>query len=216
MKTHLILLAGGTGSRFGSPLPKQFLPLGGAPLFHKGLHTLVQIPSLDQIVIVIDPEFASYLPTGASGAPGAYLTASPGATRMGSVKSGFAQISAEPGDLILIHDGARPHINRKDVERLLAASAEVGAAVLGCPVVHTLKRVQNKRVLETVPRDELWEVYTPQCIEASLLTEALQLDIPATDDVSLVEALGRPVAMVRAEKAIPKVTYKEDYEALNV
>lgn len=210
MKTHLILLAGGSGTRFGGDLPKQFLLHDGTPLFVHALTSFQHVRALDQVVVVLDDSYLSHLPNTS------LKTAKPGKTRKDSVASGYRSLKAQPGDLILIHDGARPFVPKEDIEHLIAETAPVGAGVLGTPVVHTLKHVQGKSITKTVPRDNLWEVYTPQCIEYKLLGEALALETEATDDVSLVELLGKPVVIVRATGPIPKVTYKEDYEALNV
>jgi 2-C-methyl-D-erythritol 4-phosphate cytidylyltransferase len=122
--------------------------------------------------------------------------------------------SVENDGIILVHDAARPFIQKEHIHRLTEMAAETGAAILGVPAKDTIKKVQDGVVVETVERSSLWAVQTPQAFRISLLTEAYKKaekdHFLGTDDASLVERIHHPVAMVEGDYDNIKLTTPED------
>lgn len=205
MKTSVILLAGGIGRRMGSAEPKQFLPLRGQPIALHSFHLFAQMPEVDEIVVVCAPEYRSYFPEGT-------LFAQPGQERQDSVYNGLQQSS---GNLICIHDAARPMVTEAMTRRVLEAAALEGAATVGMPMKFTVKEVdENGVVVRTPNRNQLWEVQTPQALRRNMLEQgfiyAREHAIPVTDDVSLAERIGFPVKLVEGAHSNLKITTPED------
>jgi 2-C-methyl-D-erythritol 4-phosphate cytidylyltransferase len=127
-----------------------------------------------------------------------------------------AGLSALPSgvEFVAVHDAARCLVQTADLENVVAAARKTGAALLGEPSRDTIKRVVEGRVVETPERAECWAAQTPQIVRRDWLEEAMASAAQAgrfgTDDVQLVEWLGRPVAMVEATAPNPKITRPED------
>ena len=135
-----------------------------------------------------------------------------GAERADSVKNGLEKLAPEI-DIVAIHDAARPCLATEWIDRVFAAGAKTGAAILATPVVSTLKRVGPDHVIrETVDRTGLWEAQTPQVFSRSLLERAFAAAAgrPATDEAGLIEALGHPVTVVPGSPINLKITSRED------
>jgi 2-C-methyl-D-erythritol 4-phosphate cytidylyltransferase/2-C-methyl-D-erythritol 2,4-cyclodiphosphate synthase len=135
-----------------------------------------------------------------------------GATRSESVRRAFRAGGARGGDLVCIHDAARPLVTAAEAEAVLRAAGETGAAVAAAPVADTIKRVAGGKVLGTVDRSSLWAAATPQAFRAELLARALESGAEATDEAALCEALGIPVAVVAVSRRCFKITTAEDLE----
>ncbi len=209
MDISLVFLAGGHGSRFKNELPKQFHTLGKKIIALHSFEILKKALSIQEIVIVCSPEYRHFFT-----AEFPLSFALPGDERYLSVKNGIEMLS-DKESLVLIHDAARPNLVEKDIERLMQAATQTGAATLGAPVVQTIKMVDEKtQVIKTIPRQTLWEAHTPQCILKSLLKKGLEYhlknNLPVTDDVSLVEPLNVTVQMVHSSTNNIKITYEED------
>jgi 2-C-methyl-D-erythritol 4-phosphate cytidylyltransferase len=213
-KNHLItaiLLAGGKGTRMGEGLPKQFRPLQGRPLAHYSFDFFNQCPEIDAIVVVCDTCFQSMFQSKTK--PLSF--ALPGNRRQDSVYHGLIA-SSNDTDLVCIHDAARPFIDEKAFPDLLEKAFIHGAAALAAPATNTIKRADfERRVLQTLPRSELWELQTPQIIHRSLLIKAFahaqKTDFEATDDLSLVEQLGEPAVLVPSSPHNMKITTPFDW-----
>ncbi|CAK0783769.1 hypothetical protein CVIRNUC_006969 [Coccomyxa viridis] len=212
----LVLLAGGVGKRMGASMPKQYLPLLGQPIAMYSLQTLCSMAEIGEVVIVCDPSyqevFREYYRLLPEKPPLKF--AEPGAERQDSVYNGF-QVSSQDAALVAIHDSARPLVKAEDVRKCLEDALEVGAAVLGVAVKPTIKEVDGEgRVIKTLVRAGLWEVQTPQVIKPDLLREGFELikqeGTEVTDDVSIIEALGKPVKVTRGSYTNIKVTTPDD------
>ncbi len=205
MKISVILLAGGTGSRMGTSVPKQFLDIHGKPVASYSFDLFSNLPYVSQIVVVSPPAYRELF-------PGA-LYADPGERRQDSVFNGFQETSRGV-DLVCIHDASRPFLQKEDVDRLLATAMECKAAALGRPVPYTVKEVRGDTVLRTLDRSTLWEVHTPQMIAPDLLAEGFKYanthHLTVTDDVSLVELIGHPVKLVEGSGRNIKLTTPDD------
>jgi 2-C-methyl-D-erythritol 4-phosphate cytidylyltransferase/2-C-methyl-D-erythritol 2,4-cyclodiphosphate synthase len=209
MRIAAILVAAGSGSRFGAETPKQFLTLAGKPVIRHAAETLAAHASLLQPVgeaTAIDPTLAGidHLPT----VPG-------GVTRQDSVRAGLEALVPHAPDIVLVHDAARPKIPPGTVPALLAALADHPGAIPALPVADTLKRAAAGVIEHTVPRDGLYRAQTPQAFRYPVLLAAHRAGIAgATDDASLLEAIGERVAIVPGAEDNVKLTYPEDLARL--
>jgi 2-C-methyl-D-erythritol 4-phosphate cytidylyltransferase len=201
MPTWAIVVAAGTGVRFGGA--KQFLRLGGVPVVDRAVATAAS--ACDGVVVVV-PEPSPWNPP-----PGVVAT-SGGATRSDSVRAGLALVP-DDADVIVVHDAARPLASRALFVSVIGAVREgADAAIPGLPVADTLKRVEDGRVLETVPRDGVVAVQTPQAFRARALRAAHAAGGVDTDDAALVEAAGGTVVVVDGEPGNLKLTRAADVE----
>jgi 2-C-methyl-D-erythritol 4-phosphate cytidylyltransferase/2-C-methyl-D-erythritol 2,4-cyclodiphosphate synthase len=215
-----LIVAGGRGSRFGGPLPKQYASLGGVPVIRRTLEVFQATPGIDRLQVVI-----------ASGDEDQYRAATQGldlpapvaggASRQQSVLNGLeALAAARPPDLVAIHDAARPFVRVSDIIGCLEALRPgVDGAILGVPLADTLKRVDEAGLLSgTVPRAGLWRAQTPQVFRfAALLaahraaaTLAAHEATALTDDAAVAERAGLRVVMVEGHDDNRKITTAND------
>lgn len=199
-----IVVAGGSGSRFGNAGPKQFLDLGGVRLIDRAL---AAARSACGSVVAVLP--AAHLEAGL--APGV-VAVTGGPTRSASVRAGLAAVPAEVA-VIVVHDAARPLADAALFERVIAAvRAGADGAVPGVTVADTIKRVDplSGLVLETLHRPALRAIQTPQAFAADALRQAHAGEADATDDAALVEAAGGRVVVVEGDPSNVKVTGPDD------
>ena len=213
---HVLIPAAGAGSRMGTPLPKQYLPLFGVPLIRHTLAVFGNCARIDSITLVLSPEDAYWQPEdGVAGSANLYVERCGGATRAASVLNGLAAMQGRvcEDDWILVHDAARPCLSPQLLERLLdTLSADEIGGLLAIPLADTLKRADAaRRVATTEPRENLWQAQTPQMFRYALLLRALQAsgDRP-TDEAQAVEALGCKPRLVPGELRNLKITYPHD------
>jgi 2-C-methyl-D-erythritol 4-phosphate cytidylyltransferase len=213
MSVWAILVAAGRGDRLGLDQPKAFAKLGEDPLLAEPLRRLDECDWIDAIVLVAPPgwEEPAILLAEELGC-GKVSTCVPGGeTRADSVRAGLAEVPAD-ALVVLVHDAARPLLPPEMVERVLAPLSDGwDGAVPGLPVADTLKRVgSDGAVAETVSRDGLWAVQTPQAFLADVLRAAAASGDDATDCASLVEAHGGRVKVVPGDPRLLKVTTADD------
>jgi 2-C-methyl-D-erythritol 4-phosphate cytidylyltransferase len=215
-----VLVAAGRGERLGEERPKAFARLGELPLLAESLRRLEQHESVDGIVVVAprDWEEPSILLAEQIGASKVSACVPGGETRAESVRAGLAEVP-DDASVVLVHDAARPVLPAAVIERLLAALADgYDGAVPGLPVSDTVKRAVDGVVVETLPRDELVAVQTPQAFVASVLRAAFTASDRvslATDCASLVEAAGGRVKVVQGDERLQKVTTRADLERVS-
>ena len=205
MRIAALLVAAGSGTRFGSPDPKQFTRIGNRPVVRWAAEALASHVALLQAV-----GDAAALGPALEGLP--HLPIVPGgATRQDSVRAGLEALAAHAPDIVLIHDAARPYVPPGTIEALLTALATHPGAIPAAPVADTLKRADAGVITATVPRDGLFRAQTPQAFRFAPLL-ALHRTAPpgATDDAALLEAGGLPVALVPGSDDNIKLTYPED------
>ena len=206
MKIAAILVAAGTGSRFGADMPKQFLMLAGKPVIRHAAETLAARVSLLQPV-----GEAGLIGPALDGIAGLLPCVAGGATRQDSVRAGLEALEPFAPDVVLVHDAARPVIPAETIPALLAALDESPGAIPAAPVADTLKRVVRGLITETVSREGLFRAQTPQAFRfATLLAAHRSGLIGATDDASLLEAAGLSVDVVPGSEDNIKLTYPED------
>jgi len=215
MSVWAILVAAGRGDRLGLDQPKAFAKLGEDPLLAEPLRRLDDCEWVDAIVVVAPPgwEEPAILLAEELGCGKVSACVPGGETRADSVRAGLAEVP-EDALVVLVHDAARPLLPEGMVERVLAPLSEGwDGAVPGLPVADTLKRVGvDGAVAETVARDGLWAVQTPQAFVAETLRAAAAGGGDATDCAGLVEARGGRVKVVEGDPRLLKVTTADDLE----
>jgi 2-C-methyl-D-erythritol 4-phosphate cytidylyltransferase len=215
MSVWAVLAAAGRGERLGEDRPKAFANLGGRPLLAESLGRLDASGWVDAIVIVAPPgwEEPAILLAEELATSKVVACVTGGETRAESVRAGVAEVD-DDATVILVHDAARPMLSEEVLERVLTALNEGwDAAVPTLPLTDTIKRVRDGQVVETVPREELVAVQTPQAFLGQVLREALAGDLTgATDCAALVEARGGRVTTVLGDPKLLKVTDAEDLE----
>jgi 2-C-methyl-D-erythritol 4-phosphate cytidylyltransferase len=217
MSVWAILVAAGRGERLGLDRPKAFANLGDEPLLAEPLRRLEACPWVDAVVLVAPPgwEEPAILVAEEEGCGKVHACVAGGDTRSDSVRAGLAEV---PQDalVVLVHDAARPLLSDEVVERVLAPLSEGwDGAVPGLPVGDTLKRVgSNGAVEETVERDSLWAVQTPQAFAADVLRRVQADGGDATDCAGLVEAAGGRIKVVEGDPRLLKVTSEADLETV--
>ncbi len=213
MSVWAILVAAGRGERLGLDHPKAFAKLGEDPLLAAPLRRLEDSDWIDGIVVVAPPDWEepAILLAEELGCGKVNACVAGGATRTDSVRAGFAEVSAT-ALVVLVHDVARPLISDAVIERVLAPLSEGwDGAVPGIPVADTLKRVgRDGAIEETVTRDSLYAVQTPQAFVADVFRRALASGAEATDCAGLVEAAGGRVKVVEGDPRLLKVTTADD------
>jgi 2-C-methyl-D-erythritol 4-phosphate cytidylyltransferase len=211
-----IIVAGGSGSRFGSSVPKQFLPVRGKPLL---AHTVERLRSSPRIVgtIIVLPrdDFPSAKERMVPFVGEGVTFVSGGRCRQDSTWEGLSCVEVSDHGLVAVHDGARPLVDSAMIERVVEAAAEHGAAIVAQPVVETLKEVSvDGDVLRTVDRSRLFRAQTPQCFRVDLLRRAFESAMRdgfvGTDEAALVERLGERIRIVEGSEHNIKVTSPED------
>jgi 2-C-methyl-D-erythritol 4-phosphate cytidylyltransferase len=209
-----VLVAAGRGERFGEGRPKAFVRLGDLPLLAEPLRRLDESELIDAVVLVAPPEWEepAILLAEEIGASKVTACVPGGETRTESVRAGVAEVPDDV-DVIIVHDAARPLVQDDVIGRVLGALGEgFDGAVPGLPVVDTVKRVRDDAVHETVARDELVTVQTPQGFVAAALRAALAAGIEGSDCASLVEANGGRVKVVPGDERLLKVTTRADLD----
>jgi 2-C-methyl-D-erythritol 4-phosphate cytidylyltransferase len=208
-----VLAAAGRGERLGSDRPKAFARLGGRPLLAESLARLEGSDWIDFIVVAapVEWEEPAILLAEELGAGKVSSVVTGGASRSDSVREALAEV-ADDAAVVLVHDAARPLLPDEVIERVLAPLSEGWDGVVpGLPLSDTVKRVEGDRVVETLPREELVAVQTPQAFVASALRDALSGDIStASDCASLVEARHGRVKVVDGDPRLLKVTSRKD------
>lgn len=208
--------AGRTPCSPGPPVPKALVPLAGRALLAHACQALARCACVTRVVAVVPPGLEGRAREALCGVEPAAKLMEPvagGAERQDSVEAGLARLEADTG-WVLVHDAARPLVAAEDVERVVAAARESGAALLAIPASDTLHRVREGRLVETPPRRELWAAQTPQVFRIDWLREALTKaraeGVQGTDDAALVARLGVEVRVVEGDPANRKITTAAD------
>ena len=213
MSVWAILVAAGRGERLGSDQPKAFAKLGELPLLAEPLRRLDESEWVDAVVVVAPPgwEEPAILLAEEIGAGKVRACVPGGETRADSVRAGLAEVP-EDAAAVLVHDAARPLVTDDVIARVLAPLSEGWDGVVpGLPVSDTVKRVgPDGAVEETVSRDGLWTVQTPQAFPADVLRRAVDTGADATDCSALVAAAGGRVKVVPGDPLLLKVTTPDD------
>lgn len=207
-----LIVAGGSGQRFGAERPKQYLDLAGKPVLRRTVEAFLGHPQVTGVRVVIDPSwrdaydaalFGLALPDPVAG----------GASRQDSVRHGLEALVADGApDLVLIHDAARPLIDADTIAAVIGALDNTPGAIAAVPVADTLKRGSGNAITDTVNRDGLWRAQTPQGFRFPDILEAHRAaaGLSLTDDAAVAERAGLAVALVPSKEDNFKVTTPDD------
>jgi 2-C-methyl-D-erythritol 4-phosphate cytidylyltransferase len=196
-----VVLAAGSGQRFGGAVPKQYQPLGGRRVLDWSLEAARG--TVDGVVLVVDAERADLAEDVDAVVVG-------GEQRADSVRAGLDAVPAV-AEVIVVHDAARPLAGRELFARVVTRVRDgADGAIPTVAVTDTIKQVQGGWVATTLDRDELRAVQTPQAFRATVLRRAHEGAPQATDDARLVEAIGGRVAVVDGEQRNVKITRADD------
>ena len=214
MKVGVIIPAAGRGKRIGASIPKQFLEIQGRPLLHHTLTVFASCKLIDYVVLVMPR--ADVNEVGKDWMNKYKIVQEVvvgGEQRQDSVYNGFN--SLEKGtDIVVVHDGVRPFTTPQMITATVEAAQQYGAAITAIPVSDTVKQAADGFVKQTVSRDGLWRVQTPQAFQYGLLQQAFKKakkdSYYGTDEGSLVEYLGERVKIVPGSELNIKITRKED------
>lgn len=210
-----IIVAAGTGQRFDPDTPKQFVPLLGKPLIFHTLQKFESCDCIDEIVLVLSDEGREFFESSnfASEITKLKAVVTGGATRAESVCNGLNSLDVQDGDIVAVHDGARPLVTVQEIEACVSKAEETGAACLVAPVTDTIKSIRGDEIVATLDRDKLKRALTPQAFKFEVLERAFEqsdLNEAVTDECYLVEKLGHPIAFVEGSSRNIKITRPED------
>ncbi|MBK3772692.1 bifunctional 2-C-methyl-D-erythritol 4-phosphate cytidylyltransferase/2-C-methyl-D-erythritol 2,4-cyclodiphosphate synthase [Azospirillum brasilense] len=210
-----LIVAAGTGQRFGAERPKQYLDLAGQPVLRRTIDAFRRHPKVSAVRVVINPAFRDLYDAAVAGLDLPEPVAG-GASRQDSVRNGLAALAESAPDLVLIHDAARPLIDADTIDAVIAALGTHPAALAAVPVADTLKRgnggPDGGLVAGTVDRSGLWRAQTPQGFRFPEILAAHRdaAGLELTDDAAVAERAGLPVALVPAREENFKVTTPDD------
>jgi 2-C-methyl-D-erythritol 4-phosphate cytidylyltransferase len=221
MRTVAVVLAGGSGERFGTPVPKQLLPLAGRPMIEHSVAAFEQAPAVDKILVVMAAGHAERVRAllGTGGYAKLSNVIDGGATRTESTRCALAELGDEECD-VLFHDAARPLVSQQTIAGCAAALADHRAVGVAVPSSDTIAVVSDGLMTAIPRRDSLARCQTPQGFRLSVIRRAYQLadadpafgELPATDDCGIVlrylPELG--VHVVPGSERNIKITYPRD------
>ena len=224
-RVHVLVVAAGRGSRAGEGLPKQYRTLAGRPVLSRTLDAFLGRGDVADVATVIHADDRVLYDGAVAGLAHHGRLADPvtgGATRQDSVRAGLDALAARgalQGDLVLIHDGARPFATPELVERAVVAASRFGAAVPGCAVFDTVKAVDaESRITGTPDRSALRAVQTPQSFRFGLIRDAhgraaAEGRRDLTDDAAVAEFAGHAVTVFEGDPGNTKITTSSDLQA---
>ena len=211
----VIIVAAGSGKRFGGKTPKQFLEINGKPLIIYTLERFEQCPLIDEIILVLQQtEIINFLSiAGKFGLTKLFKVIAGGETRAESVLNALNAIDSETAEIVAVHDGVRPLITTEEITKTVLKAKETGAACLVAPVNDTIKEISDEKIVRTISRLNLRRALTPQCFRYEILKRAFEensFDEEITDECFLVEKLGIEVSVVEGSARNIKITHADD------
>ncbi|MBO5801866.1 MAG: 2-C-methyl-D-erythritol 4-phosphate cytidylyltransferase [Alistipes sp.] len=212
-KRGVVIVAGGSGRRMHSALPKQFMLLGGIPVVARTINIFAEaLPGAEIVVVLPEEHIAMWKNLAARFDVAVHKCVAGGAERFHSVKAGIEALS-EDVTSIAVHDGVRALVTKRLIIRAALAMEENDAVIPVIEVVDSYRRVEQGGST-TLPRSELRIVQTPQIFKSSILRKAYtqEFDQAFTDDASVVEAMGIKITLVDGERTNIKLTTPEDME----
>lgn len=208
----VVIAAAGIGKRVGANIPKQYLPLLGKPIIEHAITPFLDHPQIKNIVVSLAKKDTWFSNFTIATHPKIKIVLG-GAERVDSVLAALKSIPAS--DYVLVHDGARPCLQKSDIDKLIASVLKnQQGAILASQVRDTMKRSDHgNKIIQTVERDKLWHALTPQMFLNSELTAAIlgnKSPEKITDEASAIEMAGGQVNIVEGRADNLKVTRQED------
>lgn len=218
MQVNAVILAAGAGRRMRKHTPKLFLLIAGVPLILHTLRRFAASATVQKVILVLAKnqikKCRSLIRSDCNlrGLQCLYQTG--GRRRQDSVRKGLECLD-DDCDIVVIHDGARPFVSPRLIDRCVKMAYRTGSVVPGLSVRNTIKVVTEKGIVkETFPRDSYREIQTPQVFRVDIIREAClraaKKGVEVTDDAMLVEQLGRKVFVLKGEPENFKVTFPID------
>ena len=210
-----IIVAAGSGTRFGAEMPKQFLEICGKPLLIHTLERFEECAAIDEIVLVLSSEAIENFQTTLKKFNLKKLKqiVEGGKTRAESVLNALNSLD-ENVDIVAVHDGARPLVSADEIAQTVEKAREKGAVCLVGKVTDTIKRIENGKIIETINRENLRRALTPQTFRFEILQKAFapeNFDSSATDECFLVEKAGFEIFLTEGSAKNIKITTREDF-----
>jgi len=209
----VIIAAAGKSVRFCGATKKIFCRIVDKPVWQYSAELFASHPLVRQLIIVIAPEDRdSFQRDCLQGDRFPLELVDGGTERFESIENGL-KVVQENIDFVAIHDAARPCLRREQIDRVFQIAIQSGAAILAAPVVATLKRGNDhQQIVETVPRQDLWEAQTPQVFRRDWIVEgfAKRTEDDITDDAQLLEKINHPVSIVSSDQSNIKITTQND------
>ncbi len=214
MKEIAIIVAGGSGTRFGGQVPKQFLSLCGEPVL---MHTVRAFAGPHRRLVVVLPEahiawWQDLCRDHKFGLP--HRVVAGGASRWESVRNGLTAVASEveTGDVIAVHDGVRPLASEALIAHAFATAHAAGSAIPVVPVTDTVRQLYPDGTSTTLDRATLRAVQTPQAFDAMALIEAYRTPYQPhfTDDASVMEHAAHTMTLIDGEVTNIKITHPAD------
>lgn len=212
----VIIVAGGSSTRTEGEELKQFRWIGGKPMLLHSLQTFQERTDVAMVVVVLPKKYAGDPPPWLFQCDVERMLVSVGGReRSDSVRNGLEDLTDE-ASLVAVHDAARPFATAALIDRVISEARKGHGAAPGVRVVDTIKRAdENGNVIETISRDGLWRIQTPQAFPRDMLEKAYadahDAGVSATDDASLCERLGLPVVIVPGSERAMKITTDSDF-----
>lgn len=217
MKHILIIPASGSGLRFGSKTPKQFLKINGKEIIAHTIGKFHSLKIIDEIYIAAHPDNFEKLKKiiSKNNFTKVKSIVEGGDTRQASVFNALNSITANKDDVVMVHDSVRPFLSKKLILSLIEECRVSGGVIPGIKISDTVKRTDEKNFIQkTLSRENLWTVQTPQVFRYDIIKnsfdKAVKKNYTGTDEASVVEFAGYPVKIIEGEKANIKITHKED------
>ena len=213
MKKFAVIVAGGTGSRMGKDIPKQFLTINGKAIILYTIDAFISAFPDIEIVLVLHPDYIDYgrqLIVDA-GLNQKFTVLKGGATRFQSVKNGLSVVT--PDSIVFVHDAVRCLIDSDLIRKCFDEAVVHGSAIPVIPVRDSLRKWDKQNgSSSSVSRDNLYIVQTPQTFQSAIIMNAFQAEeAPSfTDEATVVEAMGEKVNLVEGEGKNIKITFPED------
>lgn len=215
-KVAVIICAAGASARFGGDKKKPFVEVAGRPAFLRSMDFFANRDDVKQIILAIsrDEEELVTVKWGSALAFNGVKLCFGGKERFETVAHALEKVKDDI-ELIAVHDAVRCCLKHEWIDAVFEKAGQTGAAMLACPVVATLKRVENGVIVDTVDRKNIYEAQTPQVFGAVMLREAYanlgKMDKSrVTDDSLLMEAMGHHVHVVETDHSNLKITKKAD------
>ena len=214
-KCYSVIVAGGSGMRFGSSLPKQFVPLAGKPVL---MHTLERFADYYVSHADVEGEIILVLPQAHMATwqelcvehsfDVKHRVVTGGDTRFQSVLNALNSIFADTDGVVAIHDGVRPLVTKTLIEQAFAVAQSTGSAIPVTPVIDSIRKVDADGSSQAMKRSELRAVQTPQAFRLSELRAAYSVpyDDSFTDDASVYEHMGHKVTLIDGSPHNMKIT----------
>lgn len=216
LKVAVLIPAAGSSNRFKGKTPKQFADMKGRAVFMRTIEQFADRDDVKQVVMAIpaDEEEMFQIKWEAKLSFYGVKYIIGGAERYDTIEKLLAEVNDDV-DLIALHDAVRPCVTKKQIDAVFEAAAQTGAAILASPLVGTVKQVSDdKNIVKTIDRSELWEAQTPQVFKPDIIRNAYQqrsnVTQNITDDAQLVEVLGVPVKIIPSDSSNIKITNNTD------